>query len=100
MACRREAFDCSGLTMRSWEAAGPRINRSSRDQYRQVYKITYDSMRTGGLIFWGDAGEPKQRLRRRQVRGERADRRGAPGRDPAAGDRYTVVEHLPFAGRP
>ena len=49
-----DAFDCSGLTMRAWEAAGLRINRSSRDQYRQVYKITYDSMRPGDLIFWGD----------------------------------------------
>jgi cell wall-associated NlpC family hydrolase len=48
-----DSFDCSGLVMRSWEAAGLVINRTSRDQYRQVQKITYESMRPGDLIFWG-----------------------------------------------
>lgn len=48
-----DAFDCSGLTMRAWQAAGVSINRTSRDQYRQVLKISYDSMRPGDLIFWG-----------------------------------------------
>jgi len=49
-----DAFDCSGLTMRAWQAAGVNLNRTSRDQYRQVYKITYDSMRPGDLVFFGD----------------------------------------------
>ena len=48
-----DGFDCSGLTMRAWGAAGVTLNRSSRDQYRQVYKISYDSMRPGDLIFYG-----------------------------------------------
>ena len=48
-----DAFDCSGLTMRAWGAAGVSLNRSSRDQYRQVYKITYSSMRPGDLVFSG-----------------------------------------------
>jgi len=48
-----DSFDCSGLIMRAWQAAGVNINRTSRDQYRGVLKITYDSMRPGDLIFWG-----------------------------------------------
>lgn len=50
------AFDCSGLTSQAWRAAGVPINRTSRDQYRQVRKITYDSMRPGDLIFYGSVG--------------------------------------------
>ncbi|MCV2394982.1 C40 family peptidase [Actinotalea sp. M2MS4P-6] len=48
-----DSFDCSGLTMRSWQAAGVSIYRTSRDQYRQVKKISYDSLRPGDLVFWG-----------------------------------------------
>lgn len=54
-----EAFDCSGLTSKAWAAAGLSINRTSRDQYRQVRKISYASMRPGDLIFWGrDGSDP------------------------------------------
>lgn len=49
-----DSFDCSGLTSSAWRAAGVTINRTSRDQYRQVLKVTYDAMRPGDLIFWGD----------------------------------------------
>lgn len=49
-----DSFDCSGLTGAAWHAAGVSIKRTSRDQYRQVLKITYDQMRPGDLIFWGD----------------------------------------------
>ena len=45
-------FDCSGLTMKSWSAAGVGINRTAADQYKQVLKISYASMRPGDLIFW------------------------------------------------
>ncbi|HEY8721744.1 NlpC/P60 family protein [Pengzhenrongella sp.] len=48
------AYDCSGLTMRSWQAAGVNLNRTSRDQYRQILKINYEDLRPGDLIFWGD----------------------------------------------
>lgn len=51
-----DAFDCSGLTSKAWSAAGLSINRTSRDQYRQVLKIAYDQMRPGDLIFWGSNG--------------------------------------------
>ena len=51
-----ESFDCSGLTSKAWAAAGLNINRTSRDQYRQIQKISYASMRPGDLIFWGSVG--------------------------------------------
>lgn len=49
-----DAYDCSGLTSKAWGAAGVSINRTSRDQYRQVLKISLDSMRPGDLVFWGN----------------------------------------------
>ncbi|UCN14238.1 MULTISPECIES: C40 family peptidase [Cellulomonas] len=47
-----DGFDCSGLTGQAWKAAGVSINRTSRDQYRQVQKIGYDQLRPGDLVFW------------------------------------------------
>ncbi len=46
-------YDCSGLTMTSWSGAGVGLNRTSRDQYKQVLKIRYADMRPGDLVFWG-----------------------------------------------
>ncbi len=48
-----DSFDCSGLTMRAWQAAGVALYRTSRDQYRQVLKISYGALRPGDLVFWG-----------------------------------------------
>ncbi|MFS0702794.1 C40 family peptidase, partial [Cellulomonas sp. 179-A 4D5 NHS] len=45
-------YDCSGLTGGAWRSAGVNLNRTSRDQYKQVLKISYDSMRPGDLVFW------------------------------------------------
>lgn len=54
-----DAYDCSGLVMRAWQNAGVSLNRTTMDQYRQVKKISYDSLRVGDLIFWGwDANNP------------------------------------------
>ena len=47
-----DTFDCSGLTMMAWRSAGVNINRTSRDQYKGVLKISYDDMRPGDLVFW------------------------------------------------
>lgn len=49
-----DSYDCSGLTMTSWRNAGVNINRTSRDQYKQVLKISYDDLRPGDLVFWTD----------------------------------------------
>ena len=48
-----DAYDCSGLTMSAWRAAGGvNLARTSRDQYRQVLKISYNDLRPGDLVFW------------------------------------------------
>ena len=96
-----DSFDCSGLTMRAWAAAGVAINRSSRDQYRQVYKITYDSMRPGDLIFYGTvASDPGSVNHVAMYIGNgqvvEASRSGIPVRIAAV--RWTST--MPFAGRP
>ncbi|RMI04920.1 C40 family peptidase [Cellulomonas triticagri] len=46
-------YDCSGLTQGAWRAAGVSLNRTSRDQYRQVTKISYNDLQPGDLVFWG-----------------------------------------------
>ncbi|CAM5788629.1 C40 family peptidase [Cellulomonas persica] len=52
-------YDCSGLTMTSWRSAGVALNRTSRDQYKQVLKVRYADMRPGDLVFWGtNANDP------------------------------------------
>ena len=94
-------FDCSGLAMRAWAAAGVAINRSSRDQYRQVYKITYDSMRPGDLIFYGTvASDPGSVYHVAMYIGNgqvvEASRPDIPVRIAAV--RWTST--MPFAGRP
>jgi cell wall-associated NlpC family hydrolase len=54
-----ESFDCSGLTMRSWQAAGVNLGRTSRDQYKQVLKVSFDDIRPGDLVFYStDPNDP------------------------------------------
>ncbi|MQY16309.1 hypothetical protein SRB5_65070 [Streptomyces sp. RB5] len=45
-------FDCSGLTMRAWQAAGYRIPRTSQEQYRHLTQVDIMSMRPGDLIIY------------------------------------------------
>ncbi|MEV6106799.1 NlpC/P60 family protein [Streptomyces sp. NPDC051940] len=45
-------FDCSGLTMRAWQAAGYRIPRTSQQQYRGLTQVGVMAMRPGDLIIY------------------------------------------------
>ena len=38
--------------MGDYQSVGVNLNRTSRDQYKQVLKVSYDDMRPGDLIFW------------------------------------------------
>ncbi|MBR7677743.1 C40 family peptidase, partial [Streptomyces daliensis] len=45
-------FDCSGLTMRAWQAAGEQIPRTSQEQWKQLPRVPLEKMRPGDLIIY------------------------------------------------
>ncbi|MER7414683.1 C40 family peptidase [Streptomyces cacaoi] len=47
-----DTFDCSGLTMRAWQAAGEAIPRTSQEQWRQLPHVPVARMRPGDLIIY------------------------------------------------
>jgi len=47
-----DAFDCSGLTVFSYRAAGIALPRVSRDQYRLGSKVPLTTLVPGDLVFW------------------------------------------------
>ncbi|MEV5242901.1 NlpC/P60 family protein [Streptomyces cinnamoneus] len=51
-----DTYDCSGLTLKAWAAAGRAIPRTSQEQWRQLPKVDVKDMRAGDLvIYFGDA---------------------------------------------
>jgi cell wall-associated NlpC family hydrolase len=49
-------FDCSGLTMRAWGAAGVTMPHYSGAQYSMFPHVPLSSMLPGDLVFWGPGG--------------------------------------------
>jgi cell wall-associated NlpC family hydrolase len=47
------AFDCSGLTMRAWGAAGVSLSHSSRAQIGEGRRVTRAQLQPGDLVFFG-----------------------------------------------
>ncbi|MBS2962790.1 C40 family peptidase [Actinocrinis puniceicyclus] len=47
-----DTFDCSGLTMRAWEAAGLTLPHFAAFQYQAGHPIGYGELRPGDLLFW------------------------------------------------
>ncbi|KGM08678.1 C40 family peptidase, partial [Cellulomonas carbonis] len=95
-----DGYDCSGLTSQAWKAAGLSINRTSRDQYKQVRKIAYDQLRAGDLIFYGRGNDPTSITHVAMYVGGgqmvEASRPGVPVRVTSV--RWSGT--MPFAGRP
>jgi cell wall-associated NlpC family hydrolase len=52
------AWDCSGLTMGAWGAAGKYLPHYSVAQYEQSTPISAGSLRPGDLVFWGSSSDP------------------------------------------
>jgi cell wall-associated NlpC family hydrolase len=48
-----DSFDCSGLTMYAWEAAGVSLVHSSQAQYGSLPHVPKDQLRPGDLVFFG-----------------------------------------------
>jgi cell wall-associated NlpC family hydrolase len=46
------SYDCSGLTMSAWAAAGVSLPHSSRDQYNYGTHVARDQLQPGDLIFF------------------------------------------------
>lgn len=51
-----DTFDCSGLTMRAWGAAGVRMAHFSGAQYRSFPRIPLSALQPGDLVFRGPNG--------------------------------------------
>ncbi|MCB5911672.1 C40 family peptidase [Streptomyces pinistramenti] len=47
-----DTFDCSGLTLRAWQAGGTTIPRTSQEQWRQLPRVEVKDMRPGDLIIY------------------------------------------------
>ncbi len=48
------SFDCSGLTMYAWAAAGVRLPHSSAAQYASLPHVSQDQLAPGDLVFYGN----------------------------------------------
>ncbi len=49
-------YDCSGLTMRAWAAAGVSMPHYSGAQYAMFPHVPLDELQPGDLLFWGPGG--------------------------------------------
>src|SRR5437588_439985 len=47
------SFDCSGLTMRAWAAAGVSLSHYSGAQQHQGRPVPLSQLQPGDLVFWG-----------------------------------------------
>ena len=49
-----DVFDCSGLTMEAWAAAGVSLYHSAIYQYAQSTPVSRNAARAGDLVFFAD----------------------------------------------
>ncbi|PRX44154.1 NlpC/P60 family protein [Prauserella shujinwangii] len=55
-----DSYDCSGLMLRAYEAAGITLPRVSRDQYKAGAMLPVEKAQPGDLLFWAyDETDPK-----------------------------------------
>ncbi|GAB3726683.1 C40 family peptidase [Nocardiopsis nanhaiensis] len=54
-----DAFDCSGLTMKAWEAAGVSIPRVTTDQFTHGTRVDREELQPGDLLFFNVGPDPQ-----------------------------------------
>jgi cell wall-associated NlpC family hydrolase len=57
-----DAYDCSGLTMAAYAAAGISLPHYSGAQYSSLPHVSLDAMQPGDLVFWGPGGSQHEGL--------------------------------------
>ncbi|POM24151.1 putative endopeptidase precursor [Actinomadura rubteroloni] len=50
------SYDCSGLTMRSWGAAGVNITRTTNSQWAATKRVSQSDLQAGDLVFFNSLG--------------------------------------------
>ncbi|MFB4315646.1 NlpC/P60 family protein [Actinomadura sp. 21ATH] len=50
------SYDCSGLTMKSWAAAGVSITRTTNSQYAATKRVAKSALQPGDLVFFNNLG--------------------------------------------
>ena len=48
-----DSFDCSGLTMWAWRAAGVQLSHSAEYQFSETHRVDLTDLRPGDLLFFG-----------------------------------------------
>lgn len=49
-----DSFDCSGLTSWAWRAGGKKLSHSSRAQFSETSRVSFENIKPGDLLFYGD----------------------------------------------
>ncbi|MFC1404522.1 MULTISPECIES: C40 family peptidase [Streptacidiphilus] len=54
-----DTYDCSGLTMRSWQRARVDLPHFAADQFARSTPLSYSRLHPGDLVFWSHDGTPQ-----------------------------------------
>jgi cell wall-associated NlpC family hydrolase len=52
------SYDCSGLTLAAWRAAGVQLDRTSQAQFHDGTPVSRDQLQPGDLVFFYDSSAP------------------------------------------